>query len=174
MSQENLPPATIQRHAVRALLYATDSQRLLLIHTFIPDSGKLIWLAPGGGMEAAETPHQCLLREIKEETGFCAQHSTPQGPVWYRQQQFALREQQFDQYEEFFWVPVTQFTPDSTNNPAQDEKDIFRGFRWWSLAEIVEAGRTRSGDIFVPLTLGRHLTRLLNEGLPAQAVDVGL
>jgi len=66
-------------------------------------------------------------------------------------------------------VPVEMFEPDNSANPAASERDIFRGFRWWSVDEIKAA----TDEIFVPLTLGVHLEKLINDGVPQQAYDVG-
>jgi ADP-ribose pyrophosphatase YjhB (NUDIX family) len=41
---------------------------LLLLHQRIYPSGRLVWLFPGGGIEAGETAEDCVKREMKEET----------------------------------------------------------------------------------------------------------
>lgn len=157
-----------RRDAVRGLLVDEAHGAILLIHTYIPDSGKLIWLAPGGGREANESETACLFREIEEETGLRATHTL--GPVWVRQKVFKLHQQTFDQHETYYWVPTTKFEPTAEANPAQQERDIFRGFRWWTLAEMQAA----QDQIFVPLTFARHLHNLLQQGLPSTPIDVGL
>ena len=45
-----------------------DGQILLIQHRE-HNSGRSYWLLPGGGREANETPEQCLIREVHEETG---------------------------------------------------------------------------------------------------------
>jgi len=155
------------RPAVRALVVDEAAQRVLLIHTWIPDSGKLIWLAPGGGLEGDEDPIQALYREVEEETGF--KPSQAFGPVWWRRMKFYLHGKAYDQSEDFYYVPVDIFEPDNTGNPADDERDIFRGFRWWTLDEIKAA----TDEIFVPLTFAEHFEKLLAEGPPDEAYDVG-
>ena len=158
------------RRAVRALLIAEAAQSVLLIHTYIPDTDTLIWLAPGGGMEPGEDAEAALYREVAEETGLEIDHC--EGPVWRRRQKFHLHGEAFDQEEAFYVVRTPLFAPDNTTNPAEDERRIFRGFRWWSLADMAAATEARS-DIFVPLTFATHFARLLSEGLPATAYDVG-
>lgn len=142
---------------------------MLLIHTHIPDSGALIWLAPGGGLEPGEDPKTGLIREVSEETRLQITYNTDiVGPVWHRRHKFHLHGQAYDQAEEYFLVVTTKFEADSSANPAQQEKDIFRGFRWWSLDDILA-----SENIFVPLTFGQHLRNLLVDGPPPSCIDVG-
>lgn len=162
-----MPEQFQQRHAVRALLLAEAEQRVLLIHTLIPDTNTLIWLTPGGGIEAGEDSLTGLYREIEEETGRVVNQA--HGPVWHRRQKFHLHGVAYDQFEEFYLVPTTMFAADNSGNPAVKEKDIFRGFRWWSADEIIAA----TDEIFVPLTFGEHLQTILSTGPPDHAFDVG-
>ncbi len=155
------------RQAVRALLVAQSEQEVLLIHTLIPDTDTLIWLAPGGGLEGDEDPLAGLKREVHEETGL--QISSAEGPVWQRRMKFRLHGKGWDQSELFYYVPVTKFEPDNSHNPAADEQDIFRGFRWWSPDDIAAARE----EIFVPLKFAEHFQRLITQGVPATAWEVG-
>lgn len=155
------------RQAVRALLLAEPEQRVLLIHTLVPDTNRLIWLAPGGGLEPGEAPGVGLAREVFEETGL--EIKTWQGPVWHRRMQFKLHGKPWDQSELFYLVRTHMFEPDNSANPAADELSIFRGFRWWSLQEICAA----EDEIFVPLEFAEHFERLLNDEVPDESYDVG-
>jgi ADP-ribose pyrophosphatase YjhB (NUDIX family) len=44
------------------------NDHVLLAQMRTPD-GRVIWLPPGGGREGNETPEECILREVQEETG---------------------------------------------------------------------------------------------------------
>ena len=55
--------ATQTRIACRGLILCED--KLLLVHKEKVDQ----WLIPGGGLEEGETPEQCCIREMAEETG---------------------------------------------------------------------------------------------------------
>lgn len=46
-----------------------QDRQILLIQHREHASGRSYWLLPGGGREANETPEQCLMREVREETG---------------------------------------------------------------------------------------------------------
>ncbi|MFH9858288.1 NUDIX hydrolase [Streptomyces sp. NPDC017202] len=59
------------REKLRVAAYAVcvrDGQ-LLLARSPAPD-GTLEWVLPGGGMEHGEDPHDTVVRELEEETGY--------------------------------------------------------------------------------------------------------
>ncbi len=156
----------IKRSAVRALLLDEPAGRLLLTRIHIPDRDECIWITPGGGIEAGETPDAALVREVREETGY--QPTEWAGPVWARRQVFRFDGELFDQHETFYLVRTPQFAPDHGANPAEIEQRIFREFRWWSIEEIAS-----SEEIFVPRLLASHLSDLLAAGCPDPPIEVG-
>ncbi|MEV0633596.1 NUDIX hydrolase [Streptomyces sp. NPDC050619] len=44
--------------------------QLLLSRSPAPDGGPPEWVLPGGGMEHGEDPHDTVVREVEEETGY--------------------------------------------------------------------------------------------------------
>jgi ADP-ribose pyrophosphatase YjhB (NUDIX family) len=58
---ENPVPAT-------ALVVVDDKDRILLVRRSV-EPKKGFWCLPGGFMELGETPEECALRELAEETG---------------------------------------------------------------------------------------------------------
>lgn len=58
----------MKRHTRYQGLILKDHQ-VLLIQTTLLGTGFSFWLLPGGGLEPGETPEECVIREIKEETG---------------------------------------------------------------------------------------------------------
>ena len=51
------------RFASRAII--TREKEILLMHEIVGDQ----WMLPGGGREEGETPEECCVREVEEETG---------------------------------------------------------------------------------------------------------
>jgi ADP-ribose pyrophosphatase YjhB (NUDIX family) len=65
---ENPVPATT------AIVINNQGKLLLVKRGVPPNIGS--WCLPGGFMELEETPEECILREIKEETGLCGKIET--------------------------------------------------------------------------------------------------
>lgn len=162
-SIENIEKAT-QRHSVRALMLTPDS-RILLIQSREPESGRVLWCPPGGGIEAGETPEESLQRELYEETGM--QKLPPVKHVWNRQTTFTWAGERILQQETYYLMLTSWFKPSITNNPDQIETDSFVGFRWWPVSSI-----ETSDELFVPRNLGKHLHDLLNEDIANYPIEV--
>ncbi|MGL5263632.1 MAG: NUDIX hydrolase [Candidatus Rhabdochlamydia sp.] len=57
------------KQAVSGIIFCSEKKKVLLIkRRDIP-----VWVLPGGGIEAQETPEEAVLREIYEETGLIVQ-----------------------------------------------------------------------------------------------------
>lgn len=67
MSTEQDPYRGRTRVRVNGLLVEENSLLLVQLHSPVSDS--LVWMPPGGEVEAAETMHGSLVREFLEETG---------------------------------------------------------------------------------------------------------
>jgi 8-oxo-dGTP pyrophosphatase MutT (NUDIX family) len=77
-------------------------RRILLIQHREHASGRSYWLLPGGGREADETPEQCLIREVREETGIAVtierlllDDPAPAGDVYQRFHTYLCRPHTF-------------------------------------------------------------------------------
>lgn len=95
-------PNTIYRVSIKGL--AAKDGKLLLAKE---DTG--LWELPGGGLEHGEKPTDCLLREIKEETGIEAQ-------VLDKKPVYVWTQEREDKVHRFFVgykvsFPTLEFTP---------------------------------------------------------------
>jgi ADP-ribose pyrophosphatase YjhB (NUDIX family) len=60
------------------LVYAIRGDEVLL-HRRVKDPNKGLWVAPGGKLEPTESPTECALREMREETGLSLEDPTLRG-----------------------------------------------------------------------------------------------
>ena len=154
------------RPAVRAILMTPDEHVLLLRFQFSWRT-KIVWLTPGGGLQAGESAAQALRRELWEETGFELDAGATASELWHRQHVFELYGRPVDQRERYFLVPVERFTPTPVALDEGEEAESFDGFEWWPIREIPDRS-----NLFSPRGLGRHLRALLAEGVPERPVPI--
>lgn len=50
----------------------TDDNKIVLVKQFRKPIEKVIWEIPAGKLEIGESPKECAIRELKEETGYTA------------------------------------------------------------------------------------------------------
>jgi 8-oxo-dGTP diphosphatase len=55
------------------LIYATYRGKVLMLHRH-KEPNLNLWIAPGGKVDAHESPRECALRELREETGLQAEN----------------------------------------------------------------------------------------------------
>lgn len=147
------------REAVRGLVIDTDD-RVLLVRFDFP--ARTVWATPGGGIDAGETPHQALRRELVEEIGL---HDPDIGALlWNRLHIFPFLDGRFDgQREQAYLVRVVAgFEPRPMFSWEQLNAEYVYELRWWTLAEL------GSADIITaPSELSRLLDHLVTHGAPA-------
>ena len=153
--------AAIPRRAAR-LLVLDPEHRVLLFRVREPLKGGLFWLTPGGGLEGDETYVEAARRELREETG---QVDVEIGDaLWRGTRSFHFRGRDFEQHEVFFLVRTAHFEVDLDG--AEDyEMDLEH--RWWSLEDL-----ELTADTVYPGELGRLLRQLLDQGPPAEPLDI--
>ena len=124
--------SVIHRRVMRAILLTLERQVLLM--KIRVDGGRHIWVPPGGGLEAGETPAACLRRELEEEVGRADLEIGP--PIWKRQHTFNYNGYRYRYLEDYFLVETESFVP--VMGDAK-EAQILDEFRWWSLEELAVA-----------------------------------
>jgi 8-oxo-dGTP pyrophosphatase MutT (NUDIX family) len=134
------------RHAARVVLLDEAGRVLLAKFEY---RGKAWWVAPGGGLEPAETHEEAARREIGEETGLDLRNLEPW--IWSREHVFRFEGRLYRQKERYFLATVPAFQPDS-NLLGPEEAGVLRGLRWWTLAELeATAEELAPADLFALL-----------------------
>lgn len=156
------------RHSVRGIVL-DESDRMLLCRT-LPSATTVVWAAPGGGIESGESPLDALRRELSEEVGLVLDGEPPH--VW---RQEVLGAQYLAGYDgivnDYFLVRTKAFTPRGMLSRADLAAENIEGARWWPLADIKQYD---GPDLFSPRELATPLSALLNDGVPAQPIALGL
>ena len=156
----------VRREGVRALVLDPDG-RVLLVRFVNPETGEEFWATPGGGIDPGEALEDALRRELREETGL---DDFELGPVvWTRREVFRWAGRTLDQSERIALVRVPAFEPRPQLSAEQLANEGVHELRWWTLSELEASQRS-----FAPSRLAYFLRELLEQGLPAQPLDVGV
>lgn len=123
-----------------------------------------MWIMVGGMVDPGEDFAQAAVREAREETGLIV------GDVrwiWSRQRVMQWREREVLHIERFF-LGRTVSTEIDTSGLDEREKSWTLDHRWWSVDELLA-----SKERFEPIDLGVRLKALLQNGPPAEPIDIG-
>jgi 8-oxo-dGTP diphosphatase len=112
-----------------------DNRALLMKRNKEPNLG--LWVAPGGKIEPDETPYECALRELLEETGLQAQVMYLRGIV------SAVMPTLTAPCIQFLYV-VTQFAGVLT----ADERE--GSLRWWPIGEVQHIPTAQEIPLYLP------------------------
>jgi TDG/mug DNA glycosylase family protein len=150
------------RNAVRALVVDPDD-RVLLVRFEWPD--KTVWAPPGGGVEPGESDEHALVRELAEESGL---HDFALGPcLWTRTHWHTDFKGWAGQTERIYLVRTEAFEPAPEWTDAQLAEEGVTAQQWFSRPEL-------GGLLFAPRRLPQLLDDVLQQGPPAEPLDVGV
>ena len=147
------------RPTSRVLVIDPDGRLLLLgarlTDPAVPPGDVLFWYTPGGGIEDGETQRAAAVRELAEEVGLVVEESALEGPVWLRRHVGEFAGVAIDSRETFF---VLRDVVHEVDPSGRTELELLgeEPHRWWSAAEVAEAGVE-----FAPTELAALLPQLL-------------
>jgi 8-oxo-dGTP diphosphatase len=153
------------RVATRALVL-DEADRVLLVRFDFGD--RLVWAAPGGGIDEGETDEQTIRRELLEETGL---DDFDLGPlVWTRTHHVPLGDGRWDgQTERYYLVRTPCFEPAPQLSWDELRAENMTAIRWWTLDELETAGTQ-----FAPRRLPLLTRSLVRDGPPPAPLDAGV
>jgi 8-oxo-dGTP pyrophosphatase MutT (NUDIX family) len=162
-------PSLNLRHSVRAILLTDDDRILLCRHDIADPPPRVVWAAPGGGIESGETMLAALRRELREEVGLTLDTEPPH--VWHQEVVWPGHPPGFDGVvNDYFLVRTAEFVPRGTMSDDELAAENIRELRWWSLPDILAY---RGSDLFSPRDLVTPLTALVTDGVPALPTPLG-
>jgi len=159
MTAQEIPTV---RHAARVVLLDEKGRVLLARFEY---EGRTWWVAPGGGLERAETHEEAAQREIGEETGLDLRNLGPW--IWTREHVFRFEGRLYRQKERYFLATVPTFQPDP-KLPSPEEASVLRELRWWTVAGLEE-----TAEVMAPAELPALAKELVENGPPPGPIEVG-
>ncbi len=143
----------IARRAGRVLVIDAGG-RVLLLHGFDPAKpDEPYWFTIGGGAQPGESLTEAAARELREETGICAQADELGEPVWHEVTDFSFDGTSYRQEQDFFQLRIGSAVV-LTDGLDDEEAAVIDGHRWWTVDELES-----STEPFYP----RELPRLLRD-----------
>lgn len=130
------PDGLRYRKAARIVIFDENNRVLLIRGHDFSDDDHWWWFTIGGGRESGETPHQCAIRELYEETGITISADDLVGPVLSRRALFRFRTETCQQDEEFFLCRIPGSTPLSYQGLTELEQDVIDELKWWTIDDL--------------------------------------
>ena len=132
----------------------------------LPD--RAFWCTLGGGIEGRESVEAAVRRELYEETGLTDAEVRWGPPIWHGEHVLE-RGGVATLLQEIFVVAYAQQVQPTTAGLTQEEKEVTKEFRWWSL-EAMQASK----ELIVPPSMKRHLEPILRGDMPEKPIEIDL
>jgi 8-oxo-dGTP diphosphatase len=113
----------------------SDGQVLLMKRNKEPNLG--LWVAPGGKVEPGESPCECALRELREETGLTASGLHFRGLVT-----------EVSPRPDWQWLLFLYVAAEFSGEVGGDERE--GAFRWWPVGDVLNLAIPQADRIFFP------------------------
>jgi ADP-ribose pyrophosphatase YjhB (NUDIX family) len=157
------------RPAVRAIVVDPDD-RFVLVRFDFP--GRVVWAAPGGGIEEGEDADAALVRELEEELGLVVTVDALGPLVWTRTHVVPIGAGRWDGQTEQYRLQRVGVAFDVRPRMGWERlrAEGVAEIRWWTLDELLDASRVE----FAPRGLPALLQTLLRDGPPDVPIDVGV
>ena len=165
--RDTLPGVAPRPRPTARVLLVGPGNRILLFRWIDPETGRVVWFTPGGGLHPGESYMDAARREVREEVGVDLVEIGP--CVWTRRHVLPRTvTPSLDLRERFFVARVGETEVDTTGFTSAEAASISES-RWMTPEEI--AGLQ---DIVAPRKLAELLPPILRGDYPSPPVDVGI
>jgi 8-oxo-dGTP pyrophosphatase MutT (NUDIX family) len=121
------------------MVYCLDQDRvLLMLRHKEPNLG--LWVAPGGKVEPGESPYECALRELREETGLRASKLYFRGLVT-----------EVSPRPDWQWMLFLYVATSVTGQLVGDQRE--GAFRWWPVDQVYALPIPQADQVFFPVVI---------------------